>query len=277
MLPRVTRLVVPLALCFIVIPVPAASANECYTVRHFDGSEQTTCSERGDSSIGIDASAGAPQVGGGTASAAGPSTVVDGPGTAWDGTTPYCGPDVAELLAALPKPTGPTPVWACLNTPGEPAPAIDVNALGRQAAASLTVPAPVLVLGPEPSVNQWNALAVGLPVWIWAEQQPAIDQSVSQQGIDIHLSAVRGAITIDWGDGTTTVCKTTTARPAGNDPMAESPDCGHTYQRRGDYTITATAEWATTWSALNTSGTVQLTNTGTRQLAISEFEAVVIR
>lgn len=258
-----------------IAPAQEARANDCKRHETVLG-EAVSCV--GGSSVGVDAAVpGTSQPAAGEPAGGAPATVVDGPGTAWDGTTPYCGPDVAELLAALPKPAGQAPIWACLNTPGEPAPAIDVNALGRQAAASLTVPQPVLVLGPEPSVNQWNALAVGLPVWIWAEQQPAINTTTSQQGIDIHLSAVRGAITIDWGDGTTTVCKTTTPRPAGNDPMAKSPDCGHTYLKRGDYTITATAEWATTWTALNTSGTVQLTNTGTRQLPISEFEAVVVR
>ena len=161
------------------------------------------------------------------------------------------------------------------DLPDSPA-ATDPALLAAQAVAQLTVPAPQISISPHPSDNKWNQLAVGLPIWVWAEDPGPVATSVSEQGIDIQLQANRGSVTFDWGDGTTSVCHLMRPRPATMDPLTPSPDCGHTYLRKGDYTITATAGWAVNWQALGQTGALPLNSTATIQVPIREFRAVVV-
>ena len=148
--------------------------------------------------------------------------------------------------------------------------------LAGQAVAQLTVPAPEISIRPHPSDNKWNLLAVGLPIWVWAEDPGPVATAVNEQGIDIQLQANRGSVTFGWGDGTTTVCQLMRPRPASMDPLTPSPDCGHSYQHRGDYTITATAGWAVNWQALDQSGALPLNSSSTIEVPIREFTAVVV-
>ncbi len=153
---------------------------------------------------------------------------------------------------------------------------VDVAAAARSAAASLGVPAPVIGLSPAPSGNQWGALGVGLPIWVWLDDPGSVGSSASQDGIDISLSAVRGSVAFDWGDGTSTVCTQMQERPGGVDPLVPSPVCGHAYMKAGDYTITATSSWEVGWQALGQQGQVSLSSSGTYQMPIREFVSVVV-
>ncbi|WIY83178.1 hypothetical protein [Propionimicrobium sp. PCR01-08-3] len=157
------------------------------------------------------------------------------------------------------------------------APVVDVGAVARSAVASLGVPAPRVRLSPEPQDNEWGALGVGLPIWGWVDDPGSLTQSASAEGIDISLTASRGTVRFDWGDGTVSECTQMSERPAGVDPLTPSPTCGHTYLKRGDYTITVTAEWSVAWSALGQQGEVPLvSNTVTYEMPIREFVTVVI-
>lgn len=154
--------------------------------------------------------------------------------------------------------------------------ALNPAALAAQAVARLSVPAPQISISPHPSGNKWNVLAVGLPIWVWADDPGPITSQVSEQGIDIQLQAIRGSVTFDWGDATTSVCNLMRPRPAGMDPLTPSPDCGHTYLSRGDYTITATAGWAVNWQALGQSGALPLNSASTVSVPIREFSSLVV-
>ena len=154
--------------------------------------------------------------------------------------------------------------------------ATDPAALAAQAVAQLSVPAPEISISPHPSDNKWNLLAVGLPIWVWAEDPGPITTSVSEQGIDIQMQANRGSVTFDWGDGTHSVCNLMRPRPATMDPLTPSPDCGHTYLKKGDYTITATAGWAVSWQTLGQTGALPVNSTSTIEVPIREFSAVVV-
>lgn len=172
----------------------------------------------------------------------------------------------------------PNPGEACL-TPIPVAPGaggVDVVASARSAAASLGVPVPVIRLSPEPSGNRWGALGVGLPIWAWLDDPGSLSASASQDGIDISLSASRGSVTFDWGDGTSSTCTQMVQRPVGVDPLMASPVCGHAYVRAGDYTITATSSWDVSWQALGQQGEVGLSSSATYQMPIREFVTVVI-
>lgn len=254
---------------------PDANANQhCYQATRIDGTEQTVCVNESGSGLDVVGGETVPGSQSGGSHGSGPAV---GPGETepWDGSVPYCGPDLAELLDTIQPPAGTgNLIWTC--RPPEGGPSIDVAAVGRQAATSLKVPEPVVVLGPEPSVNRWGVLAVGLPIWLWVDDQGAIDSSVSSDGIEVVLSARPGGLAVDWGDGTTSVCTSTTPRPLSGDPMATSPDCGHVYQQRGDYQIQVTAQWNVAWSAMGISGDVELSSQSTRTLPIREFGAAVI-
>ena len=81
-----------------VMPASQATANDCRTVDNLTGWLETCV---GGSNIDVQA-----DVDGAT----GYSDPVDSTGIAWDGATPYCGPDTGELLAALTQPAGLIPV-----------------------------------------------------------------------------------------------------------------------------------------------------------------------
>ncbi len=177
---------------------------------------------------------------------------------------------------------GPSRVQVCYDVAvplpapdGTPA-AADPAVLAAQAVARLSVPAPAVTISPHPSDNQWQVSAVGLPLWVWADDPGPVTSTVTEQGINIVMQASRGTVTFDWGDGTSSVCNQMRPRPANLDPLTPSPDCGHTYLRRGDYTITATAGWAVTWQALGQSGTLPLSSSATSAIPVREFQSLVV-
>ena len=177
---------------------------------------------------------------------------------------------------------GPSRVQVCYDVAVPlPAPdgtlvAADPAVLAAQAVARLSVPAPSITISPHPSDNQWQVSAVGLPLWVWADDPGPVTSTVTEQGINIVMQASRGTVTFDWGDGTSSVCNQMRPRPANIDPLTPSPDCGHTYLRRGDYTITATAGWAVTWQALGQSGTLPLSSSATSAIPVREFQSLVV-
>ena len=177
---------------------------------------------------------------------------------------------------------GPSRVQVCYDVAMPlPAPdgtlvAVDSGVLAAQAVARLSVPAPAIMISPHPSDNQWGVSAVGLPLWVWADDPGPLTATVTEQGINIVMQANRGSVQFDWGDATSSVCNQMRPRPANIDPLTPSPDCGHTYLRRGDYTITATAGWAVTWQALGQSGTLPLSSSATSAIPVREFQSLVV-
>ena len=177
---------------------------------------------------------------------------------------------------------GPSRVQVCYDVAVPlPAPdgtlvAVDPGVLAAQAVARLSVPAPAIMISPHPSDNQWQVSAVGLPLWVWADDPGPVTSTVTEQGINIVMQANRGSVQFDWGDATSSVCNQMRPRPANLDPLTPSPDCGHTYLRRGDYTITATAGWAVTWQALGQSGTLPLSTRATSAIPVREFQSLVV-
>ncbi|WP_420176628.1 hypothetical protein [Luteococcus sp. OSA5] len=189
--------------------------------------------------------------------------------------------------AAAPKPaptSGPPaqqePAAAAAPAPEpapEPEPVIDVVSIVNQAVGQVDLPLPEPHLGPEPGINEWNMLAVGLPVWLWTDEPPVINASVTQQGIPVTLIAHRVRTEVTTGDGTTLSCKTATPRPTSAEPMAASPDCGHTWMKAGTYDVTANTTWAVEWQALGQAGMVTMSRSASRSVEVGELESVVTR
>jgi hypothetical protein len=87
-------------------------------------------------------------------------------------------------------------------------------------------------------------------------------------------------VTWDFGDGTTVTCTGAgTPFPAGGDPEASSPTCGHTYTRSsgtGTFTIRATLHWNVTWKGGGQTGAFNdLTTTAAEAVRVEQSEALV--
>lgn len=115
---------------------------------------------------------------------------------------------------------------------------------------------------------------VGLPVWLWT--QPWEEQTATATAGPYTVTAVARPVQIVWnlGDGSPGfVC-----RDAGA-PWQESyglrdPYCGGRYQRRGNWTITATWTWQVTWSGAD-SGSQTINTTSTEPIAVRESQAII--
>lgn len=175
----------------------------------------------------------------------------------------------------MPDPTDPVGA-AQAGPPPEDA----VRALARRVALSMTLPSPEVSVGPDPNVNEWDMAVVGYPLWLWTETPGAMESSVTEFGVTISLSAVRERVVFAMGDGGSVSCRVMSPLRAGTKPGTPSPDCGYVYESaslpKGNYTVTATAQWAVSWSALGYSGTVPVEVSAARDLPVGELQAVVV-
>lgn len=157
------------------------------------------------------------------------------------------------------------------NPPPSPA------ALGAEAVAALTLPDATPMVGPDPSRNKWNMVAIGYPIWLWTEGVDTLTASASVRGHTISLVARRTSVSFSMGDGQKVSCIMTTAWVPGVRAGAPSPTCGYTYAQTGQYRVAALAQWQVTWSVLGESGTIPVAKGAARQLPVGELQAVVVR
>ena len=125
---------------------------------------------------------------------------------------------------------------------------------------------------------------VNLPVWLWLEPDSWAPESatVSVPGVSVTATATPVRVVWSMGDGTEVTCHSAgTPFPARADPVAPSPDCGHTYrfssQDRfgGAFPVRATQFWSVTWSGAGESGRFDdLTTTATTAWQVVESQAV---
>ena len=149
--------------------------------------------------------------------------------------------------------------------------------LARQAAATLELPTQTVRVGPNPSANQWNMLAVGYPLWLWREGAGTISESVSLGGASLSMTATYRSTTYDMGDGKKVTCTVSTPWvAAAQTPGTPSPTCGHSYSRPGTYTITGTHTWDLAWSGMGQSGSFPLTNVSSTTIEVGELASIVI-
>lgn len=160
--------------------------------------------------------------------------------------------------------------------PGQPAAPvmIDPRELAMSAVLQLPLPLPTPEVGPPPSANQWNSAFVGYPLWLFAAGPSSSSATITLAGLPITLVAARNSVRFDMGDGSSVSCTSTTKWARGVEAGAASPDCGHTYQQPGRYTITATSSWSVQWTALGQSGIIPITKTATMALPVGELQSV---
>ena len=148
--------------------------------------------------------------------------------------------------------------------------------VAASALAQLSVPAPQLKWSPDPANNEWNAWAIGLPIWVDFEPTTPVSTSASQSGVTIDMTATQSEIHIDWGDGTTSTCTRWGHMPRMTKMGTTSPWCGHTWQEPATYTVTVTSAWTVSWTALEHTGTLPLTTSSTSTIEVAEFQAIVV-
>ncbi|MDR1266153.1 MAG: hypothetical protein LBK42_11500 [Propionibacteriaceae bacterium] len=122
--------------------------------------------------------------------------------------------------------------------------------------------------------------AVGMPVWFWAKNPgPGVgspdSKSTTVKGYTIRATALFVKTVWDTGDGATVTCDLG-VEPVNVRKVMPSPSgCGHTYLKRGDYTITATTYVTVNWSGAGRSGTIPLTVSRSAPYHVGEIQVVV--
>jgi hypothetical protein len=270
-----------------------------------DGLRQVTCQQG--SAPGCTATAGSMNASTGTAStggAAGCQDAAGNPAPCMDPNLGWMGSDGcyykettgnSQALLATFGPTKPGPGgwylqtclgstngtqrWQLVWVPGAaPVPPVVV---ARQAASQLRLDSPRIGSSPSPGTAQ----LVSLPTWLWIDRAGWGDRSATAAvpGVSVTATATATSVTFSMGDGSTVVCHGPgTVFPAGGDPKAASPDCGHTYTRSsagqpgGAFAVTATVTWAITWAGGGQAGTLPaMTTQATAAFTVAESQALV--
>ena len=174
----------------------------------------------------------------------------------------------------------------CTTAPAVPKKPSQAQVLGavRHATDELILPEGVPIVAPNPSVNEWNMIPVGFPIWLTTDAPANPDPIVTtQDGVTMTITAVRGTTRFDMGEARVqrpyVVCNSMTERkPIENPGNKKSPDCGYIYIHQGTYTVEATTTWHLTWTANGYTGTMDTTRTAAavRPLGIGQLRSVIV-
>lgn len=168
------------------------------------------------------------------------------------------------------------PVWIPDGATPEPLPS--PAELARQARSQLRLSPPRIDSSPA------GTQLVNLPTWLWLDRATWQPQSATASVPGMAVTATATPTSTSWsmGDGSTLTCSGPGAPfPAGGDPHAASPDCGHTYHRSSaaepneQFPATATVRWRITYSGAGASGALpDLTTTGSASFPVTEAQAL---
>lgn len=165
-----------------------------------------------------------------------------------------------------------------LGGPGVPT--FTPDQAGAIAVARLRLPLSPPRVGPDPKVNKWKMAAVGYPLWIWADGPTHVGPvSDSVGGLSVSLQARLTKTVFRMGDGNIITCAGAGAPfRKGTAPATPSPDCGYRYEQpslpEGDYTISAVAYWAVTWTVNGSSGVITVPRGASAALPVGEVQVL---
>ena len=150
----------------------------------------------------------------------------------------------------------------------------DPAVLAAEAVRDLRLPLPGIRVNPSPPAAQ----LVFLPTWLWldAASWGPRAATASVPGLSVTATARPSRLVFSAGDGVSVSCVGRgTPWTQGTDPEAGSPTCGHTYTRRGVFTLTATVTWEVSWAGGGRAGTVpDLVTTAAVQVRVVESQAL---
>ena len=161
---------------------------------------------------------------------------------------------------------------------------IDPVVLANRAIAAMDLDPITIGIVPESGPNRVGL--VGLPVWMWVDNQTddtwgPITRSASQGPVSVRATASVSNIVWDMGDGTKVTCTGKGTPYTDHFGKQESPTCGHRYDKMstsqpdGAYQVTATSHWVVEWAGGGQSGTIEFDLT-TEPLPIRVGEAQVL-
>lgn len=185
------------------------------------------------------------------------------------------------------------PVWAASGQPPAAPPPPSAQELAQQAAASVTVPAPVVHMGPSP-----DRVAVKIPVWLWVERVPPLTVTVAVPGLTVNATATLTSTQWSMGEPVTEPdslssrrvasfsCTGTGEAPAGEVDSAVIPPCGYTYRYRSTsdrtggtkrWQVTSVAHWTFTWTASNgQTDDIPLQSVSTVAVPVGEWRVALV-
>ncbi|WP_111653404.1 hypothetical protein [Actinoplanes lutulentus] len=162
------------------------------------------------------------------------------------------------------------PIWIA----GAP-PVVSPEVLARQARAKLQLPDVVIELNPPGNQLRY------LPVWMALDQGSWATESATASVPGVSVTATARPVKATWsmGDGSGVTCAGPgTPWTPDVDPEKPSPDCGHTYQSPGVFTVLATVEWEVTWAGAGQSGTAAgLATSGQVEAQVQESKTLISR
>ncbi|MFH9826399.1 ATP/GTP-binding protein [Streptomyces bobili] len=197
----------------------------------------------------------------------------------WEGHSPE---DGAVYAAYCPDNPNTTSRWFA-QAPAEVA-AIDPEVLAQEAVRKMRL------LGPDiASPRVAGKYTVGVPMWMWVNQNATTygPQSASASAGAVTVTATAKVSKIVWqmGDGASVTCQGPGTVYQAAVGMAESPTCGHVYEKTsagapgGKYQVTATSTWTIDWAVTAGGGgqTGQLSQTQQSQMQVAIGELQVVR
>ncbi|MGC3994778.1 MAG: hypothetical protein QM779_11800 [Propionicimonas sp.] len=117
---------------------------------------------------------------------------------------------------------------------------------------------------------------VGVPTWLWVDNPGRVTwgpATISAGGVT--LTARVESVSWDMGNGDVVGCSNKGTRWAKGLGTGASPTCGYTYEKQGEYTVTATAHWVARWSGYGRSGVIPLALSQERMLEVGEIQVIV--
>lgn len=120
---------------------------------------------------------------------------------------------------------------------------------------------------------------IGLPTYMWVEDEGpstwgSITRTATSGPYSVTATGQVDHVVWDMGDGTTLTCTTPGTPYQEVFQDQPSPDCGHTYEEAGRYTVTATSYWVITWAGMGQSGTIEMDFTANTQIAMGEMQVI---
>ncbi|MCE1175065.1 MAG: hypothetical protein LWW77_10720 [Propionibacteriales bacterium] len=146
--------------------------------------------------------------------------------------------------------------------------------------AALRLPEATPRFGPDPSVNEWNMLVVGFPIWLWTDGPRQQTTHVRHDGLEFAITATWQSSRFRMGDGEVVTCGAMTEYRQNVDvPGRESPTCGYVYEvvspKGHPYQVVAEETWRIDWSSDGDQGSFLHTYQGSRTLEIGELSSLI--
>ncbi len=163
----------------------------------------------------------------------------------------------------------------CPAGPAAPAePTIDPRVLAQEARSRLPIPAPEIRLNPSTNQDQ----LVQVPTWMWVDSSTWGSRSATAAlpGVGVTATAAAQRVIWDMGNGDRLVCNSPgTPYDTSRREAEQRSDCSYTYRNAGYFTVTATVEWAASWSGPGVGGSLPaLSRSSSVPVRVAEGQAI---